>query len=31
MSIDELDSIIPVKPPIENKKINPIDHHRVGL
>jgi hypothetical protein len=31
MSIDELDNIIPVSPPIVNKKINPIAHHNVGL
>jgi len=31
ISIEELESIIPVKPPIVNKKINPIAHQRVGL
>lgn len=31
MSIDEFDSIIPVSPPIVNKKIKPMDHIRGGL
>jgi len=31
ISIDELESIIPVSPPIVNKKINPIDHKRVEV
>jgi hypothetical protein len=31
MSIEEFDSIIPVRPPMVNKKINPIAHHREGL
>jgi hypothetical protein len=31
ISIEELDKIIPVRPPNVNKKINPIAHHRVGL
>jgi len=30
MPIDEFDKTIPVNPPIVNKKINPIDHMRVG-
>jgi len=30
-SIDELDNIIPVKPPIVNKKIKPIAHHNEEL
>jgi hypothetical protein len=31
MSIDEFDSIIPVNPPIVNKKINPRDQSKVGV
>jgi len=31
ISIDELDKQIPVKPPIENMMINPIDHNIDGL
>jgi len=31
MSIEELDRIIPVRPPKVNKKINPKAHHKVGL
>jgi hypothetical protein len=31
MSIDELAKIIPVKPPMENKKTNPIAHRSVGV
>jgi hypothetical protein len=31
MSREELARIIPVRPPIENKKINPIDHRIVGV
>jgi len=31
MSKDELDKIIPVNPPIVNKKINPNDHNIGGL
>jgi len=31
ISIDELAKIIPVKPPIENRKTKPIDHRRVGV
>lgn len=31
MSIDELDSIIPVSPPIVNKKIKPMAQKRAGL
>lgn len=27
----ELDSMIPVNPPIVNKKMNPIDHRRGGF
>jgi len=30
ISIDEFDKTIPDNPPIVNKKINPIDHIRVG-
>jgi hypothetical protein len=30
MSIEELARTIPVNPPIENKKTNPIAHMRVG-
>jgi len=29
--MEELENIIPVRPPIENKKINPKDHHNAGL
>jgi hypothetical protein len=31
ISIDEFDSIIPVKPPIVNKKMNPKDQSNVGV
>jgi hypothetical protein len=31
ISIDEFDNITPVKPPIVNKKINPIAHQREEL
>jgi len=31
ISIDELDNTIPVSSLIVNKKINPIDHIRVGV
>jgi len=31
ISIEELESITPVKPPIVNKKINPIAHHKEEL
>jgi len=31
MSIEELARTIPVKPPIENRKTNPIDHRIVGV
>lgn len=30
MSIDELARIIPVRPPIEKRKTNPIAHSKVG-
>lgn len=29
--MEELDSTMPVNPPIVNKKINPNAHHRAGL
>ena len=29
--MEELESIIPVRPPMENKRINPKDHHNAGL
>jgi hypothetical protein len=31
ISIDEFESITPVKPPMVNKKINPIAHHKEEL
>ena len=29
--MEELESIIPVRPPIENRKMNPSDHHKAEL
>jgi len=31
MSMEELARTIPVRPPMENKNTNPIDHKRVGV